>query len=96
MTGSENGDDATKNPSGNSDETSDFGETSSETLVESETVSEKEKLRFARQILLGVAILFAGSMVAQFFSAKIEIFEACKTILPPIATLVIGAYFGRK
>ncbi len=25
-----------------------------------------------------------------------EIFDACKTILPPIATLVLGFYFGKS
>jgi len=25
-----------------------------------------------------------------------EIFDACKTVLPPIATLIIGYYFGEK
>ena len=56
-------------------------------------VTPRDKLKFAKQILVWIALLFILSFImsALGFSA---IFELCKEILPPIATLVIGYYFG--
>lgn len=60
-----------------------------------EGVSPLAQFRFAQRILLGCAAIFAASGVAaSFCQAGIPVFDACKTILPPIATLVIGYYFG--
>lgn len=62
--------------------------------VEKESeVSPKDKLKFAKQILFGLVILFIASFVMSALGFK-EIFESCKEILPPIATLIIGYYFG--
>ncbi|HKQ53495.1 MAG TPA: hypothetical protein VJT74_14055 [Pyrinomonadaceae bacterium] len=63
-----------------------------------EPFGEREKFQLAKWILLAIAILFAsgaGALYRNPTNAK-EIFEACKTVLPPIATLVIGYYFSEK
>lgn len=63
-----------------------------------EPFGEREKFQLAKWILLGIGILFAsgaGALYRRPAEAQ-EIFEACKTILPPIATLVIGYYFSEK
>ena len=52
---------------------------------------------FASAILLGVGFIFVEAMVLHYYAkddAGKEIFEACKTILPPIITLILGYYFG--
>ncbi len=59
---------------------------------------EREKLGLAKWLLLGLAILFGLSAAADLFVGDQgkTVFEACKTIFPPIATLVIGYYFSEK
>jgi len=54
------------------------------------------RLSFAKSILLGLAILFVIGMLVSILTHNNEIFDACKTVLPPIATLIIGYYFGEK
>jgi len=54
----------------------------------------KDLLRFGKQILFWIAILFAISEVAEIIRPGNAVFETTKTILPSIATLVIGYYFG--
>lgn len=55
-----------------------------------------QKLIFAKSILLCLAILFIVGMLISVITNNPEIFNACKTILPPRATLIIGYYFGEK
>lgn len=47
---------------------------------------------------LTLTLIFAMSLYAATnpTEAGKEIFEACKTILPPIATAVLGFWFGTK
>lgn len=47
-------------------------------------------------ILLLITTLFIMGCITELIRPHNEIFEASKTILPPIATLVIGFYFGRN
>lgn len=54
------------------------------------------RLSFAKSILSGLAILFMIGMFMTVFTQNNEIFDACKTVLPPIATLIIGYYFGER
>lgn len=54
------------------------------------------RLSFAKSILLGLAILFVLGMLISTITHNNEIFDTCKTVLPPIATLIIGYYFGEK
>jgi hypothetical protein len=59
---------------------------------------ETEKLKLAKWILLGIAGLFLYGSITLLTDDEqgSVIFEACKTILPPIGTLIIGYYFTEK
>lgn len=63
-----------------------------------EPVAERERFQLAKWLLLGVGILFILGALAQLTYEQQggPIFETCKTVLPPIATLVIGYYFSEK
>jgi hypothetical protein len=64
-----------------------------------EPIGEEEKFQLAKSLLLGVGSLFVLGVLAQIFYGEHgggAIFETCKTVLPPIATLVIGYYFSEK
>lgn len=54
------------------------------------------RLSFAKSILLGLGLLFLAGMIVTVFTKNNDIFDSCKTVLPPIATLIIGYYFGEK
>lgn len=69
--------------------------TSVEPVIEKE-VTPKDLLIFAKLILSVLAGLFLIGIVSDLFKPEIHIFDTCKTILPPIATLVIGFYFGKS
>lgn len=61
---------------------------------------ETSQLHFAAATLTGLGLIFLFSMVMYQWSSQPndrakEIFDACKTIIPPIATLVLGYYFGK-
>ena len=60
-------------------------------LYTNKDVTPLDLLKFARQILVTIAIIFISS----WFSPNLVIFDCCKTVLPSIATLVIGYYFGK-
>lgn len=51
-------------------------------------------LNFAKGILIGLAIIFIGAAISEFFKPNNAIYEACKVTVPSLATLVIGYYFG--
>lgn len=65
---------------------------------------ETRRLAFASIVLSGLGLIFVFVIGVYFFSevqpegkvypAK-EIFDATKTIIPPIITLVLGYYFGQ-
>lgn len=62
---------------------------------------ETERLYFAATVLAGLGIIFLESMAMYYWSSGSpdtgkEIFDACKTVIPPIATLVLGYYFGKS
>lgn len=65
---------------------------------ELEPVREKSRFLLAKWLLLGVAIIFTLSGVAYFASPDRgnALFETCKTIFPPIVTLIIGYYFSEQ
>lgn len=64
--------------------------------VESGKVTPRELLVLGRQILLSIFLLFSIGMLTAIVWPNNPVFDTCKTILPPIATLVIGYYFGRN
>ncbi len=59
-------------------------------------------LYFGSVVLTALTLVFMLAMAMYFFSPKEqmdqakEIFDTCKQIIPPILTLVIGFYFGKK
>jgi NO-binding membrane sensor protein with MHYT domain len=73
---------------------------------------EPGRLHFAAVILTGIGLLFFMAMAMYYFDgydlssgARVasnggtvgkSIFEACVQVLPPIVTLVLGYYFGRR
>ena len=61
-----------------------------------EDITPRDMLKFAKSILVVIAVLFLLGGASELIKPNCGIFEACKTILPPIATLVIGFYFGKS
>ncbi|HJY22878.1 MAG TPA: hypothetical protein VJ279_08345 [Hanamia sp.] len=59
-------------------------------------ITPRDMMKFAKSILLTLALIFILGGLSQLLKPDSGIFEACKTILPPIATLVIGYYFGKS
>jgi hypothetical protein len=57
-------------------------------------VTELHLLGFAKTILLFVFIAFVASAISELLFNGNAVYESCKITLPPIATLVIGYYFG--
>jgi hypothetical protein len=61
---------------------------------------ETRRLYFAAVVLSGLGLIFIFATALYFLStnestAGKEIFDAAKTIIPPIITLVLGYYFGQ-
>lgn len=74
------------------------GEITTQSVLDAEDwgkISEKEKFHAAKQILLGLAILYALSILAYLIRPQngIELLDICKTALPPLATLILVFYF---
>lgn len=61
-----------------------------------EDITPKDLLFFAKVILLVLSILWILGGLSEIFRPGNNLFEACKITLPPIATLVIGYYFGKN
>ena len=57
-------------------------------------VTPQHILTFAKCILIGLAVIFLIGMGIECIYPNGKVFEACKLTLPPLATLVIGYYFG--
>jgi len=64
---------------------------------------EHRKVFFAAAILTGLGTIFLEGMFLYYFSSDAssatkgkDIFDGCKTIVPPLVALVIGYYFGSK
>ena len=57
---------------------------------------ETGRLFFAVAVLLGIGLIFFEAMIIDYYSTdtNTQIFDTCKTVLPPIATLVLGFFFG--
>ena len=62
---------------------------------------EMMRMAFAAAVVAATGLAFMEGMAMYFWSSTPEqrdvgkkIFEACRTILPPIATLILGYYFG--
>ena len=64
--------------------------------IEKQEVTPKDLLKFAKSILICIAILFLLGAISQLIMPNSGVFEACKTILPSLSTLVIGFYFAKS
>jgi len=58
-------------------------------------------IHFGAVILTGIGLIFSLSMAMFYFDSAEstrgkEIFDGAKTILPPVVTLILGYYFGKK
>jgi len=68
---------------------------------EEKKLLEHKQLHFAAATLTGLGLIFVLAMAMHYWghpekqSAK-DIFDACKTIIPPIITLILGYYFGKE
>jgi hypothetical protein len=61
---------------------------------ESKNVSDRDIFRFAKAILMMLAVIFLAGMGIECYHPGSAVFEACKLTVPSLATLVIGYYFG--
>lgn len=72
-----------------------------EILIDTPAATEKnitprDLLRFAKVVLLVTAILFLIGGVSELIKPQNAFFEACKTVLPPLAALILGFYFAKS
>lgn len=58
-------------------------------------ITEKDKFHAAKQILLGLAILYILTLGASIIHPEESerLLEICKTIFPPLVTLILAEYF---
>lgn len=61
-------------------------------------ITEKDKFRAAKQILLGLALLYLFTILAYLFRPEggDKLIDICTSIFPPLATLIIVSYFKDK
>lgn len=61
-------------------------------------ITEKDKFLAAKQILLGIAILYVLTLLAYLCrpAEGTKLIDICMTTFPPIATLILVAYFKDK
>ena len=63
--------------------------------MQSGCISEKDKLLAAKQILLGLASLYVLTLIIYLIRPMEgeRLLEICTTTFPPLATLILVAYF---
>ncbi len=61
-------------------------------------LSPQDRLQFAKWVLRGIACFFILSILMCLYEESYgkALFDTCKTGLLPIASFVIGGYFGSK
>lgn len=64
-------------------------------VLKRQDITPKDRLKFAKKILLVLAVMFTFGAFTELFHPQNNVFEACRTLLPSFATLVIGYYFGK-
>lgn len=67
----------------------------SDKTVESQDVTPKDLLRFAKSILSVIGILSVFGSLTEMIFPQNNIFATLREILPPMATMVMGFYFGK-
>lgn len=58
-------------------------------------ITEQDKLLAGKQILLGIGVIYLTTVLAYLIRPDTgdALLEICKTVLPPLATLIIAFYF---
>lgn len=59
-------------------------------------VTPRDLFKFAKLILLVIAIIFLLAGFSELICPYNNFFEECKSILPSLITLVIGYYFAKS
>lgn len=61
-------------------------------------ITEKDKFLAAKQILLGLAVLYLCTLLAYFFRPieGAKLIDICTMTFPPLATLILASYFRDK
>lgn len=61
-------------------------------------ITEREKFRAAKQILLGLAILYVITLLISIMRPEMatQLLDMSKTMFPPIATLILVKYFQER
>lgn len=69
-----------------------------ENLVSIGRITEKDKFVAAKQILLGLSILYVLTIIAYLIRPIdcSKLIDICTTTFPPLATLILVAYFRDK
>jgi hypothetical protein len=67
-------------------------------VKETGKITDQDRLIAAKQILAGIAILFIITIGAYLLKPQqgTVLLEICKTVFPPLATLIIAFYFKDK
>lgn len=62
------------------------------------SITEQDKLLAAKQILCGIGMIYLFTVFAFLSNPESGnvLLEICKTVLPPLATLIIAFYFKDK
>ena len=83
----------------NNQEVQDFGyEEDGELIPRAREISPKDRLLFAKWVLRGIFIFFIVSIGVWLYQKSCGeiLLEICRTGLLPIASFVIGDYFGSR
>jgi hypothetical protein len=61
-------------------------------------ITERDKFVAAKQILLGLAVLYVLTIIAYLFRPvdSSKLLDICTTSFPPLATLILVSYFRDK
>lgn len=62
------------------------------------SITERDKFLAAKQILLGIAMLYVFTLIAYLLKPNEgnKLLDICTTTFPPLATLILVAYFRDK
>lgn len=76
----------------------DFDTQSLESTVNFGAITEREKFQAAKQILLGLAILYILTLLGAVVRPELSntLLDMSKTIFPPIVTLILVKYFQER
>jgi hypothetical protein len=69
-----------------------------ETSMNLGRITERDKFTAAKQILLGLAVLYVLTLAAYLLMPQEggRLIDICTTTFPPLATLILVAYFREK